>query len=161
MSGTTSHSALHISSRQPGKSLRLFFILRTPCAKKIKADSEKKCSRNEINETRSDIIRGKISLRKEIRRTEKTRGGRHRWREYEKRATVITALCESDRLLAQSYLSACKARWEFCGENTRKRISGVYFLTILCILHYPVVFSSTFMVCCALTYSSVIAFPYI
>lgn len=58
MSGTTSHSALHISSRQLRKSPRLFFILRTPRAKKIKAGSGKKCSRYEINETRSDIIRG-------------------------------------------------------------------------------------------------------
>lgn len=58
MSDTTSHSALHISSRQPRKSLRLFFIVRTPRPKKIKADSGKKCSKYEINEARSDIIRG-------------------------------------------------------------------------------------------------------
>jgi len=45
MSGTTSNPALHTSSRQPGKSLGLFFIVRTPYAKKIKADSGKKCSR--------------------------------------------------------------------------------------------------------------------
>lgn len=140
MSGTTSHPALHISSRQPGKSLRLFFILRTPCAKKIKADSGKKCSRYEINEARSDIIRGQdFSSRGDPSDSENSEDERLRWRENEKRAAIITALCESDRLLAQSYLSARKARREFCGGNIRKRISGVRFLTILCILDYPAV----------------------